>query len=132
MRSPTLTTVTIIKKTESGPELRRAERFDTRQSLWFEGQDRRMAAEARNMSATGMFVLSEHPQAIGSQVKVSFDDPEAGQVSLQMEVVWTDSTPPADGTPTKMGLKVIGFEDGTDAFHNFVTRHLRTEGSDEK
>ncbi len=115
--------MTSKKQDETGVELRRAPRFDTRQPLWFEGQEHRVAAEARNMSASGMFVLSDQAQDVGSQLRVSFDDPEAGEVSLQMEVVWKDETASA-GTPTKMGLKVIGFDRGNDAFQHFVDRHL--------
>lgn len=120
--------MTVIKKSEGGSELRRAQRFDTRQSLWFEGQERRLSAEARNMSASGMFVVSEHAHDVGSQVRVSFADPDAGEVSVDMEVVWTDSS--AEGAPTKMGLKVIDLERRDDAFQHFVSRHLSPERRD--
>jgi len=117
--------VTNIKHGATNPEQRNAARFDTRQPLWFEGQDRRMAAESRNMSSTGMFVVSEHAHDIGSQVQVSFADPDAGDVSLQMEVVWKDT--PAEGTPTKMGLRVISLGNSAAAFEQFVNRHLQSD-----
>lgn len=82
-----------------------------------------------------MFVVSEHAHDVGSQVRVSFADPDAGEVSVDMEVVWTDSSSVA-GTPTKMGLKVIDLERRDDAFQHFVSRHLspdrrETEPKDE-
>lgn len=77
------------------------------------------------MSSTGMFVVSEYPQAIGSHVQVSFADPNAGEVSLQMEVVWKDN--PTEGTPTKMGLRVISLGHSTEAFEHFVNRHLQPD-----
>lgn len=125
MRSHTLSKVKITKQDEGGPELRRAQRFDTRQALWFEGQERRVSAEARNMSSTGMFVLSDHAHDVGSQLKVSFADPDAGEVSVQVEVVWKDT--PVEGVQTKMGLKVISLDHGSDAFQHFVSRHLHPE-----
>lgn len=117
----------ITKRDEGGAELRRAERFDTRQTLWLEGQDRRLAFEAHNMSSTGMFVMSEQAHDVGSQMRVSFADPEAGEVSVHVEVVWKDSS--AEGAQTKMGLKVIALDNSSEAFEHFVSRHLRPEDS---
>ena len=84
-----------------------------------------MAAESRNMSSSGMFVVSDHAHDVGAQLQVSFVDPDAGEVSLQMEVMWKDS--PTAGTPTKMGLRVISLGHSAQAFEHFVNRHLPTD-----
>jgi len=112
---------------------RRAPRFDAQQKLWCEGQGER--AEARNISRSGMFVLSEQPREVGEQFKVAFEG-EEGAIELDMEVMWCGE--PAEGVQVGMGLRIVGFGRGEDAYERFVERNLgelgeeREEGEEEK
>lgn len=108
----------------SGKDLRRDPRVDTQQSVWVEGQDARIQAEARNMSKTGMFVVSESTApAIGSMLEIKFEDPNEGQISVKMEVVWRDE----QTDNAKLGLRALESE-GMAAFERVVSRYLG-EGS---
>lgn len=98
---------------------RRAPRFDAKQKLWCEGQGER--AEARNISRSGMFVLSEQPREVGEQFKVAFED-EAGAIELNMEVMWRGES--GEGGQAAMGLRIVGFDRGEDAYERFVERNL--------
>jgi hypothetical protein len=78
----------------SGADKRRDPRVDTHQTVWVEGQQMRVEAEARNMSRSGMFVVTRNSlPPPGSTLDVKFDDPLEGQVQVTMEVMWR-----ADGT----------------------------------
>lgn len=105
---------------------RRAPRFDSNQKLWCEGQGER--AEARNISRSGMFVLAEQPREVGEQFKVAFED-EEGAIELNMEVMWCGE--PAEGGQAGMGLKIVGFGRGEDAYERFVQRNLGEQAEDE-
>ena|SRR5690349_20840406 len=99
---------------------RRDPRFETNQQLWCEGQGQR--AEARNVSRSGMFIVGEEPREVGAQFKVSFDDEEAGSIELKMEVMWCDR-PAGDGQAgIGMGVRIVGFDRGEDAYERFLTR----------
>jgi hypothetical protein len=59
----------------SGPEQRRERRVDTQQQVWVEGQEMRVEAEARNISRSGMFVVTRNSlPPPGSTLEVKFDD----------------------------------------------------------
>ena len=103
-------------------EKRRDPRFKSDQKLWCEGQDVKEEAVARDMSRGGMAITAEKASEIGSQINVSFVTPEEGKVSVNMEVVWHNQKP--EGGPVAMGLRVVNFEKGQDAFDRFVARHL--------
>jgi hypothetical protein len=98
---------------------RRDPRFDAKQKLWCEGQGER--AEARNISRSGMFVLSEQPREVGEQFKVAFED-EEGAIELNMEVMWRGEA--KEGGQAAMGLRIVGFGRGADAYERFVERNL--------
>jgi hypothetical protein len=98
---------------------RRAPRFDAQQKLWCEGQGER--AEARNISRSGMFVLSEQAREVGEQFKVAFED-EAGAIEMDMEVMWCGES--EEGGQAAMGLRIVGFGRGEDAYERFVERNL--------
>jgi hypothetical protein len=101
---------------------RRDPRFESAQKLWCEGQPR-MAA--RNMSKSGMFIVSEQPHEVGEQLKVAFED-EGGTIEVKMEVMWRGDAAP--GEQTGLGLRIIGFEQGEDAYDRFVKRQLDEQG----
>jgi hypothetical protein len=99
---------------------RRDRRVDTAQPVWVEGQEVRFEADARNMSRTGMFVVSRDSlPPLGAKLNVKFDDPHEGEVGVTMEVVWR-----ADETlHSKLGLRVADAR-GMEAFERVVTRLL--------
>ncbi len=100
-------------------EKRRHPRVATQQTVWVEGQDVRVAAEARNMSKGGMFVVAEpDAPAVGSTLQVKFDDPQEGEVDLRMEVVWREEST----VNAKLGLRVLDSK-GMEAFERVVSRH---------
>lgn len=104
---------------------RRDPRFESLQKLWCEGQPR--MAEARNMSKSGMFIVSEQPHEVGEQIKVAFED-DGGKIELKMEVMWRGEA--AQGEQTRLGLRIVGFDEGADAYDRFVKRQLVAQGLD--
>jgi hypothetical protein len=105
---------------------RRDPRFDAKQRLWCEGQGER--TEARNISRSGMFVLSEQPREVGEQFKVAFEE-EEGAIELNMEVMWCGAA--SEGGQAAMGLRIVGFDRGKDAYERFVERNLDAQGDGE-
>jgi Tfp pilus assembly protein PilZ len=115
----------------SGRDLRRDERVDTSQRVWVEGQDVRVGAEALNMSKGGMFIVTDQSKTgsvpsvdLGSNVEITFDDPEEGRITLAMEVVWAQ----AEESRGRFGLRAKDRE-RADAFQRVVERYL--EGAHE-
>jgi hypothetical protein len=108
----------------SGPEQRRDRRVDTQQQVWVEGQEIRVEAEARNISRSGMFVVTRNSlPPPGTTLEVKFDDPHEGQVQVTMEVVWrTDDM----DLNAKLGLRVADTRDAQ-AFERVVARLLGGE-----
>ncbi len=87
--------------------------------MWVEGQDVRIAAQAKNMSQGGMFVVTEgEAPAIGSTLDVSFEDPLEGKVAVKMEVVWRDEKT----LTSSLGLRAVDSQ-GMAAFERVVTRY---------
>ena len=97
---------------------RRDARFDTRQKLWCEGQG--ATAEARNMSRSGMFIVSDDAKDVGETLTISLKD-EEGEVEVDAEVMWRGAT---EGDKDGMGLRIVGFKKGQEAFDRFVERHV--------
>jgi c-di-GMP-binding flagellar brake protein YcgR len=98
---------------------RRHPRIDTEQHVWVEGQDVRIAAQARNMSKGGMFVVAEgDAPEIGSTLEVTFEDPHEGKVALKMEVVWRDEKT----LTSNLGLRAVDSK-GMAAFERVVSRY---------
>jgi len=98
---------------------RRHPRIETQQSVWVEGQDRRISAQAKNMSRGGMFVVSESaPPEVGSTLQIKFEDPLEGKIEVTMQVVWRDEST----VSSKLGLKALD-SGGMDAFERVVKRH---------
>jgi c-di-GMP-binding flagellar brake protein YcgR len=98
---------------------RRHPRIETQQHVWVEGQDVRVAAQARNMSKGGMFVVAEgQAPAIGSKLAVTFDDPHEGSIEVKMEVVWRDEKT----LTSNLGLRAVDSR-GMAAFERVVSRY---------
>jgi hypothetical protein len=107
----------------SGADKRRDPRVDTNQSVWVEGQEVRVEAQAKNMSKTGMFVVAPSGAGeLGSTLEIKFEDPQEGTINVKMEVVWRDEKT----TTANLGLRAIE-STGMAAFERVVTRYLGAE-----
>ena len=108
----------------SGADKRRDPRVDTNQSIWVEGQEVRVEAQAKNMSKSGMFVVAPSGAGeLGSTLEINFEDPQEGKISVKMEVVWRDEKT----TTANLGLRAIESSGGMAAFERVVTRYLGAE-----
>jgi hypothetical protein len=107
-------------------EKRREKRFVTKQKVWCEGQEVRLPAESRDISRNGMALVTGEAAEVGSRLKVSFAVPDGGDVAVDMEVVWREERP--EGERVAMGLRVVEFKKGKEAFDRFVARHLNEGG----
>lgn len=103
-------------------EKRREQRFKSQQKVWCEGQDVKLAAQASDISMGGMALETGEPAEVGSTMKVSFAVPDGSDVAVNMEVVWRKEKP--EGKRVAMGLRVVDFEKGKEAFDRFVASHL--------
>ena len=106
---------------------RRDPRLQSDQKLWCEGQDARVEATARDMSRGGMAIVTDKASEVGSRINVSFTTEDARKVSMNMEVVWHNRKP--EGGPVAMGLRIVNFDEGQNAFDRFVERHLDEPGT---
>ena len=102
---------------------RRDRRILTRQKLWREGQES-AAAETRDVSQNGMFIVSENAPEVGSQLKVTFNDSE-GEATLNLEVMWRGAKD--EDNRTGVGVRIVGFDKGKDVYERFISRHIRSD-----
>ncbi len=112
-------------------EKRKYKRFKNRQKVWCEGQEEKLQVESTDMSQGGIAIIAKDAPKVGSKVKVSFVVPDGGNVSVNMEVVWSDNNKSKNGKQVAAGLRVVDFEKGQEAFDTFVARHL-TEPNEEE
>jgi len=112
-------------------EKRKYKRFKNRQKVWCEGQDQKFQVESTDMSQGGIAIVAKDAPKVGSQVKVSFVVPDGDNVSVNMEVVWKGDKKSRNSEQVAVGLRVVDFEKGQDAFDTFVARHL-TEPDEEE
>jgi hypothetical protein len=107
----------------SGSDKRRDPRVHTQQSVWVEGQEVRVEAEARNMSRSGMFVVTRESLAPpGGKLDITFEDPHEGPVQISMEVVWRAD----ESLGSRLGLRLSDASDA-DAFERVVARYLESD-----
>jgi len=98
---------------------RRHQRIETQQPVWVEGQNVRVAAQTRNISKGGMFVVAEgDAPEIGTKLQVQFHDPLEGAIDVKMEVVWRDEKT----VTAKLGLRAVDSH-GMAAFERVVSRY---------
>jgi hypothetical protein len=104
-------------------EKRREKRFKTQQKLWCEGQELSISAETRDISRSGMALITGEGAEVGSRLKVSFAVPEGDDVAMDMEVVWRAEN--TEGERVAMGLRVLEIKKGKEAFDRFVAKHIK-------
>jgi len=103
-------------------EKRRDPRFDVEQKLWCEGQNN---MEARNMSRSGMFIMTDQPREVGEEITISFDGDD-GTIEVKAEVMRKVDAKPGD--KAGLGLRIVGFGQGEDAYDRFVKKQLQEQG----
>ena len=82
-----------------------------------EGQSQ-PAGEMRDISKSGMFIVSDEEQEVGDLLSVSFRD-GGYDIEVKAEVMW--SSPPAEDAK-QLGIKILGFGKGEDAYRKMVDR----------
>jgi c-di-GMP-binding flagellar brake protein YcgR len=98
---------------------RRHPRIETQQHVWVEGQDVRVAAQTRNISKGGMFVVAKgEAPAIGATLQIQFEDPHEGTIDVKMEVVWREEKT----VTSNLGLRALDSR-GMAAFERMVSRY---------
>jgi hypothetical protein len=107
------------------PESRSHPRAPLRLRVWCEGDRTTLYVQAVNASMGGMFIKTANPE-VGAY-RVSFTDLEDGQVVANVETVWIRADPSKGDMG--MGVRIVDFERGADAYHRFIERHLRAVGS---
>ena len=102
---------------------RRHPRIETQQHVWVEGQDVRVAAQTRNISRGGMFVVAEgEAPAIGSTLQIQLEDPHEGTIDVKMEVIWREEKT----VTANLGLRALDSR-GMAAFERMVSRYEATQ-----
>jgi Tfp pilus assembly protein PilZ len=112
----------------SSSDKRRDPRFESTQGLWCEGQAR--MAQARNMSKSGMFIVTEEARQVGEELTVAFED-EEGTIAVKMEVMWCGETEQGE-QKTGLGLRIVGFDKGKEAYDKLVKRQLKALGLEDE
>ena len=77
------------------------------------------------MSRSGMFIVSEDAKDVGETLTIKFTGDD-GEVEVDAEVMWRGA---GEGDKDGMGLRIVGFKKGAEAFDRFVERHV---GDDEE
>lgn len=109
-------------------ENRRHRRVSTRQRIWCEGDDITLYVQALNVSEEGIFVRTVSPPKVGSQFRVTFTDPDLGDIVARVVVVWTRTgNGEGQGQQPGMGLRIIRFEQGADEFRELLDREMARE-----
>lgn len=75
--------------------------------------------QALNASEGGLFVRTANPPPAGAQFRVSFPDLEEEEVVATVEVMWSRRAA-GDRQQPGMGVRIVEFEQGRDAFERFV------------
>ena len=103
---------------------RRHPRVPIRQRVWCEGQNVTLYVQALNVSEGGLFVRTANPPSPGHRFRVSFTDLEDDEVIATVEVMWSRGG--AGDQQPGMGVRIVQFEKGQDAFERFVRDHAGT------
>ena len=101
---------------------RRHPRITVRERVWCEGDEVTLYVQVLNASAEGLFVRTANPPPVGERLRVSFPGLEHGEVVAWAQVVWVRAS--GGAAPPGMGLQIVRFERGLDAFGRFVAERL--------
>lgn len=98
---------------------RRYPRVPVRQHVWCEGEDVTLYVRTVNASDNGMFIRTVSPGRAGRRFRVSFED-NGSTVVADVQVVW--SREPGQGAEPGMGVEIVAFAKGAEAYHEWIAR----------
>lgn len=73
---------------KDGAERREHARFDASIAVDYASGDTFLFAYLQNISAMGIFIRTDHPQAVGTQLRLRFHVDEEDPLTLESEVTW--------------------------------------------
>jgi len=92
--------------------------------VWCEGDGFTLHARALNMSLGGVFVRAASPPSAGRRLRLVFkDEVDSSEIVAEAEVAWVRGNPRPG-----MGLRILAFERGSEAFQRFVERQGKQDG----
>lgn len=91
---------------------RRHRRYDLRKRLWCEGDAYSVALATVNASEGGVQLRTSIPPPPGTKLRLSLEEPGAGRVVAEAEVVWAR----AGSGRGAMGLRILSFTEGRDVW----------------
>jgi hypothetical protein len=106
------------------PERRISRRTTAHLKVWCEGDDFTLLAEATNVSKQGLFVRTSSAPPANGRFKVTIE--ELGAVA-EVQVRWSRTAREA-GRGGGMGVQILGFERGAEAFEEYVEKHSSRSG----
>lgn len=89
-------------------ERRRSNRIGLRRRVWCEGDRFTVWLSTIDACPDGLSVRTSIPQAPGTRLRVTFEEPGRGRIVADAEVIWAKPAPSRGG----MGLKILGFVEG--------------------
>jgi hypothetical protein len=105
------------------PERRSSKRTATRLKVWCEGEDFTLLAEATNVSPRGLFVRTSSAPPPSGRFKLTIE--ELNTVA-DVEVRWSRSG--REAGRGGMGVMILGFDRGAEAFEEYVEKHSSRSG----
>jgi hypothetical protein len=97
-------------------EHRRHPRSELRRRVWCEGDDYTVWLQIRNASEHGLQLRTSIPPAPGTRLRLSLEEPGAGRVVAEAEVVWAL----ASRGKGAMGLRILSFSEGQELWRRLV------------
>lgn len=105
------------------PERRSSKRTAARLKVWCEGDDFTLLAEAINVSRCGLFVRTSSAPPPHGRFKLTIAELDA---VADVEVRWSRSG--REPGRAGMGVQILAFECGAQAFEDYVEKHSSRSG----
>jgi hypothetical protein len=105
------------------PERRRSKRVPVRLKAWCEGDDFTLLTETINLSKRGLFVRTSSRPPPSGLFKVTIEELDT---VAQVEVCWARGA--SDQGRAGMGLRIVAFERGQTAFHQYLDQARSPSG----
>ena len=88
-----------IERGPDGSDRRAHERFDAHLSVDWASGETFLFSYIQNISEMGIFIRSEDPPAVGTQLRLRFGDDEGAPLELDGRVVWINPYEPGGDNP---------------------------------
>lgn len=105
----------------SSDDNRRYPRAPIRQRVWCEGDDVTLYVRTLNASERGMFIRTSSVPDEGRRLRITFEE-DGVQVVADVRVRWI--RPPDDDGEPGMGVEIVEFEQGAEAYRDLIERAL--------